>query len=437
MASIKPDSQIVIIGAGCFGLSTAYHLLKRGYKNVTILDRAPQLPAPDAASTDISKIVRSSYADVFYTHLARESIAERKKTEEWADAYHESGVFCAMAHTDSYTDQAYENDKAAGAAAEPLLNPKDIRSVFPSTANVSLADDARGFLNRDGGWAFASQGIQRMMDKVTALGGTIVGGRAVSELCQSNGRVSIVRCADGSAYDADLVVLATGSWTASTFPDLGLDTKCVATGQTVAFVQLTPQEAELYRACPVYLDFHTGFYAFPPNKDNIVKCAIHSGGFIRKVKPVNSDVHISTPRTVTSDSEDGLRIPKIALKALRENLVRIYPDIGSKPFFGTRLCWYTDSPDDNWVIGSHPDINNLVLATSGSGHAFKFLPVIGRLVADAIEGKLPPELVKKFAANRVHEHDVTEPAVRLAPPADLVVDELCTPEDLLPSPLPN
>ena len=33
----------------------------------------------------------------------------------------------------------------------------------------------------------------------------------------------------------------------------------------------------------------------------------------------------------------------------------------------------------------------------------------------------------------MHEHDVTEPAVRLVPPADLVVDELCTPEDLLPS----
>lgn len=135
-----------------------------------------------------------------------------------------------MEHTDSYTDQAFENDKAVGAAVEALLNPIHIRSVFPATANVSLADNARGFLNRDGGWAFASQGIQRMMDKVTALGGTIVAGKAVSELHRSNGRVSIVRCADGSAYDADLVVLATGSWTASTFPDLGLDTKCLATG---------------------------------------------------------------------------------------------------------------------------------------------------------------------------------------------------------------
>ena len=126
--------------------------------------------------------------------------------------------------------QAYEHDKAVGAAVESLLNRKDIRAVFPITAKVSVPDNSRGFINRDGGWAFASQGIQRMMDKVTALGGTIVAGKAVSELRRSNGRVSIVRCADGSAYDADLVVLAIGSWTASTFPDLGLDTKCLATG---------------------------------------------------------------------------------------------------------------------------------------------------------------------------------------------------------------
>lgn len=47
--------KVLIVGAGCFGISTAYHLLKRGYTDVTVLDRSPVLPAPDAASTDINK----------------------------------------------------------------------------------------------------------------------------------------------------------------------------------------------------------------------------------------------------------------------------------------------------------------------------------------------------------------------------------------------
>jgi hypothetical protein len=48
-------TSVLIVGAGCFGVSTAYHLLKRGYTDVTVLDRSPTLPAPDAASTDINK----------------------------------------------------------------------------------------------------------------------------------------------------------------------------------------------------------------------------------------------------------------------------------------------------------------------------------------------------------------------------------------------
>jgi glycine/D-amino acid oxidase-like deaminating enzyme len=53
--SLTTASQIVIAGAGTFGLSTAFHLLGRGYTHVTVLDRARELPAVDAAGTDINK----------------------------------------------------------------------------------------------------------------------------------------------------------------------------------------------------------------------------------------------------------------------------------------------------------------------------------------------------------------------------------------------
>jgi sarcosine oxidase/L-pipecolate oxidase len=53
------SEAVIIVGAGCFGISTAYHLLQRGYTDVTILDRSEKLPAPDAASTDINKSERA------------------------------------------------------------------------------------------------------------------------------------------------------------------------------------------------------------------------------------------------------------------------------------------------------------------------------------------------------------------------------------------
>lgn len=69
MTNVDPESPIVIVGAGCFGLSTAYHLLKRGFTNVTVLDRAEVLPAKDAASTDLNKsksaITGTALSDLF------------------------------------------------------------------------------------------------------------------------------------------------------------------------------------------------------------------------------------------------------------------------------------------------------------------------------------------------------------------------------------
>jgi len=70
-----------------------------------------------------------------------------------------------------------------------------------------------------------------------------------------------------------------------------------------------------------------------------------------------------------------------------------------------------------------------MFATAGSGHAYKFLPVIGRLVADAIEGKLSPELIAKFALDRT-PNKFGERRDQLGR-QELDLSQLCSPEDLL------
>lgn len=94
------------------------------------------------------------------------------------------------------------------------------------------------------------------------------------------------------------------------------------------------------------------------------------------------------------------------------------------------LSRYTDSPDGDWVIGPHPSAPNVVLATAGSGHAYKFLPVIGRLVADRLDGSMSSELQNKFAADR--EFAKEDLSRRKETLKDLGSVEMCTAEDLLP-----
>ena len=141
-----------------------------------------------------------------------------------------SGVYCDMQGGDSYVDKSYDNDIAQGARAEIVETPEAMRALFPTTASVAVPENVHGYINHDGGWAWATQGILCAMDHITARGGNIVPGKAVIELVQEGSKLTGVRCADGSSFYADIVVLAAGSWTASAFPDLGLDGQCLATG---------------------------------------------------------------------------------------------------------------------------------------------------------------------------------------------------------------
>jgi len=63
-------APILIVGSGAWGLSTALHLTNAGYNNITVFDRATEIPSIYSAAYDLNKIVRAEYEDPFYTDLA-------------------------------------------------------------------------------------------------------------------------------------------------------------------------------------------------------------------------------------------------------------------------------------------------------------------------------------------------------------------------------
>ena len=46
---------------------------------------------------------------------------------------------------------------------------------------------------------------------------------------------------------------------------------------------------------------------------------------------------------------------------------------------------YCDAFDGNLLIGHDPSREGLVVASGGSGHGFKFAPLLGEVIADAVE----------------------------------------------------
>lgn len=131
--------------------------------------------------------------------------------------------------------KSYANDVALGLRASKYDSRDPIpRTVFPQGVNVGPKLKLKGttaVLNLDSGWATAARAVEMLLARAIALGGKVIGGKTVTGLIrEDDGRTRGVALADGSSIHASLVVIASGSWTASTFRELELGKKCLSTG---------------------------------------------------------------------------------------------------------------------------------------------------------------------------------------------------------------
>ena len=200
--------------------------------------------------------------------------------------------------------------------------------------------------------------------------------------------------------DGDVVVMAVGAWTPYLLPF----TKqfFLATGHAV--FHLKPSDPELFapERFPVFADdiSSTGYYGFPLNRDGVVKVANHGPG--RKMSPD------SVERNVTPDDETQLR----------EFLSRALPALADAPIVYTRVCMYCDTNDGDFWIAPDPERHGLVIAAGDSGHGFKFAPVLGEIIADAVEEKSNP-LLEKFRWRPEVQPGASKEAARFRPELSL------------------
>src|SRR5438445_13182572 len=77
-------------------------------------------------------------------------------------------------------------------------------------------------------------------------------------------------------------------------------------------------------------------------------------------------------------------------KNLREFLSATFPALANASIVYSRVCMYCDTNDGHFWIAPDPQRPGLTIAAGDSGHGFKFAPVLGEIIADAVEGKSNP-----------------------------------------------
>lgn len=370
-------SRIIVVGAGINGVTVAIELKKRGH-NVVLVDPGP-LPHPLAASTDISKAVRRAYGmDEDYTVLADRSIKLwRKWNEEFGqELYHEVGVMFVRQREMKPGDFEQESFKMLQNRGHKIerMNSARLWKRFPAWDPELYRD---GVLELEAGYAESGRVVAALVGRARSLGIELRDGVMFSSLNETGDRVGGIVLDDGQRIGADFVVMAVGAWTPYLLPFTKNFFR--ANGQPV--FHLKPQRPELFapERFPVFgADITTtGYYGFPLNRDGVVKIANHGPG--REMSPESPE------RAVTNEDE----------KNLREFLASTFPALTDAPIVYSRVCMYCDTHDGHFWIARDPDRKGLVIAAGDCGHGFKFAPVLGEIIADAVEEK-PNPILQKF-----------------------------------------
>ncbi|GAA5897747.1 hypothetical protein JCM5296_000870 [Sporobolomyces johnsonii] len=386
---LDKTESVVIVGAGTFGLSCAWHLAKSGYTNVTVIDRH-EAPSIASAGSDLNKIFRTEYSEPLYSSLAKDARDVWLSEPLLKDAYHENGcdatyrhVFLSVANYEA----AVANSVAQGILFEKLETPEAFRAKAPFLSGPM--EGWRGVYNPKAGWTHARNALQALTSDCKARGVKFISGPdgTVKSLKPSHsGQTTIIEAESGELYEPSLIILAAGAWIDELIDTNGqLLAKCWC----YAHITLSDEEAQAFKNMPVVNNRELGYMFEPDAEQNRLKVCPHTTGWTHYVDAGRTR---SVPRSKAIHSTDT--IPQQAEDEIRAFLRECIPSLADRPFSYSAMCWDSDSPDAHFIVDYHPDLPNLVVAGGASAHGFKFLPIIGAKIQDLIEGNLDPELAK-------------------------------------------
>lgn len=364
--------QINIIGAGIFGATAAWSLAKRGLK-VRLFEPGP-IPNPEASTTDISKLIRMDYAnDVFYTELMERAFVGWRKWNQLFQRplFHEVGTLMLASkpmEAGSFEGDSFKTLSDRGHSLTRLEAPA-LAERFGQWNAEKYVD---GYFNPVAGWAESAAVLQEIITFARQAGVEVHQGQKVAALLEKGTQVHGVKTDDGSEWRSDHVMVAVGAWTPYFFTEL--QNEMWPTAQAV--FHFRPEDPAIF-APPNFVPWaadiaRTGWYGFCANSEGLLKIANHGRG--QRIDPRHDS------RELAHGAED----------AARAFFAESVPSAASAEYVGGRLCLYCDSFDGDFFIDHHPNRRGLFIASGGSGHAFKFAPMLGDIIADVLQKKENP-----------------------------------------------
>jgi sarcosine oxidase len=395
----------VVVGAGGLGSATAWQLARRGI-DVVLLERFG-FGHKRGASHDTSRILRRSYHTPAYVALANEAyddwaLLERESGEQLVtttgglDLFPPDSSTAAIDYTTSMAARGVDYDEltvAEAAARWPALSlPEGTIALYQADTSIVPAGRSTATMQRlaraNGARLYDDARVTGLIDRgddgvevvVGGSGGAGAADGAREEPTTSGGEPESTY----GRFLARRVVLTADAWTNDLLAHLGTSLPLTVTREQVTY--FAPSAPERFGAdrLPVWIWMDDpSFYGFPTYAEAgngaLVKAAQDCGG------------------AVTSGDGRSFDTDPAALDLLCGFVSGLLPGVGAPAH--TVTCLYTLTPDRDFVVGPVPG-HPAVLLGLGAGHAFKFAPTFGRLLADLATNGSTSSDISAFAADR-------------------------------------
>jgi sarcosine oxidase subunit beta len=369
VSDLPARADVVVIGGGAVGASTAFHLAAGGTPDVVLLER----DALASGSTSRSAGgVRLQFADELNVRLSLRSL---EQFERWdaligehvpfvpAIAFRQVGYLflldtpelvatfrAALALQHAHGVPSRELTPAEAGALVPQL---DLEGVLAAT-----------FCPRDGHLSPEAV-VQGYAAAAAARGARVVQGCPATAIERAGARIAGVRTPRGTIA-TDTVVCAAGAWSAEVGALAGIEIPVHGEARHMWF---SPEAGGLGDDLPLTIDFATGFY-----------------------------VHREGPGIVFGGRE-------ATLEEVAEPAVRRLPQILDLPIQSSWWGYYEQSPDHNAIMGEAAGVERFLYATGFSGHGFQQAPAVGEHLAHLVRGERPPLDLAAFALERFARGD--------------------------------
>ena len=353
--TIPKTADIVIVGGGVMGASTAYHLAARGQKNIVLLEKEDFFG--QGATGRCAGGVRYQFATEINIRLSQESLPMLERFQEeigQAIDYRQCGYLFLLTNQDDIA--VFKNNVALqhrlGVQTE-WLSGDDIRKRLPM---MNLSDVVAGTYNNKDGLVDPNGVVMGYINAAQRLGVQAKTDITVTNIQTQAGRVTAVETSAGK-ISTPIVVNATGPWAGLISQMAGLAIPLTPLRRQMLTTTPIPEIPEDF---PFVIDFAQSLY-------------FHREG--QGILTGMSNPH----ETPGFDQNVDLDFELINLEAAAARLPILEKAGRASHWAGL----YEITPDAHPIYG-HTPISGFYLVTGFSGHGFMHGPISGKLMSEII-----------------------------------------------------